>query len=257
MKCLNNHLALVALICGIGILIDPFSSYAGINEELWYAALNGHTETVQALLAKGADVNAKDNDGVTALMAAVKGGHTETIELLKQHTAMARRHHDIQRDRPTKADENASAMTPRTKVSEEAATSSTRTGTGITTEREAPAEYVTYWLNKGAVCATYGNNKAAIKYFRKAIELDPNNASTHFNLGICCGEIGQYDEALSSINKAIDGYSEKASYFYGRGRVHLLSGDKEGAIEDFKRAAALGNRDAQDYLQNTLHISWE
>ena len=32
--------------------------------------LNGHLEVVQALLDKGADVNAKANNGATALMAA-------------------------------------------------------------------------------------------------------------------------------------------------------------------------------------------
>jgi hypothetical protein len=110
----------------------------------------------------------------------------------------------------------------------------------------------TYWLSKGAICYTYGNPKAAITYFKKAIELDPSNASAHFNQGICHGETGQYEEAISCINKALDIYPEKASYFYGRGRVRLLFGDKDKAVEDFKRAAVLGNKDAQAYLQDTF-----
>ena len=228
MKCLKKHLALVAVICAIGILIGPFSSYAGINEELWYAAREGNTARVKALLAKGADVNAKDNDGVTALMAAVKGGHSDTIKFLKQHIAMTHQDHEMQQDRPTKAGEKVSA-------------------------KKGSGDDPTYWLNKGAICATYGNDKAAIKHFKKAIQLDPNNASAHFNKGICYGEIGQYDEALLSINKAIDMYPERGSYFYGRGRVYLLSGEKAKAMEDFKRATELDNRDAQNYLQNTLH----
>ena len=257
MKRLNKQLALVALICAIGIVIGPFSSYAGINEELWSAARDGNTGRVKALLGKGADVNAKDSEGNTALMLAVKGGHGEIIKLLKQHTAVAHPYHDIQRDRPTKAGENVSTMTTETKVSEEVATFSTKTDTGVTAKRQAPAEYdVTYWLNKGACCATYGNHKVAIKYFKKALELDSRNASAHFNQGISYGEIGQYDEALSSINKAIEMYPEKASYSYGRGWVYLLSGDKEKAMEDFKQAAALGNNDARDYLQNTVCVTW-
>jgi tetratricopeptide (TPR) repeat protein len=257
MKCLNKHLALVALICGIGILIDPFSSYAGINEELWSAAREGNTGRVKALLGKGADVNAKDSEGNTALTLAVKGGHGEIIKLLKQHTAVAHPYHDIQRSRPTKAGENRSTMTTETKVSGEAETFTTKTDTGITEKKQAPAEDdVTYWLNKGAVCATYGNDKAALKYFKKVVELDSNNAPAHFNQGLCYGEIGQYDEAASSINRAIETYPEKASYFYGRGWVYLLSGDKEKAVKDFKRAAVLGNRDAQDYLRNTVCVTW-
>jgi len=48
------------------------------------AAQNGHTEVVEALLGKGANVNAKDNDGATALMAAVHKGHTDIVQLLKK-----------------------------------------------------------------------------------------------------------------------------------------------------------------------------
>jgi ankyrin repeat protein len=39
--------------------------------------------TVQALLARGADVNAKDNKGQIALMRANKG-HKEIVQLLKK-----------------------------------------------------------------------------------------------------------------------------------------------------------------------------
>jgi len=37
-------------------------------------------------------------------------------------------------------------------------------------------------------------------------------------------------------------------YYYGRARVYLLSGDKTKAMEDFKKAADLGDEDALDYL---------
>ena len=109
----------------------------------------------------------------------------------------------------------------------------------------------TYWLNKGAICYTYENPKGAIKYFEKAIDLDPRSAAAYFNKGVCHGEMGEYEEAVSCINKAIDMYPERALYFYGRGRVYLLWGDREKAEEDFKRAADLGDSDAQAYLQNT------
>ena len=46
------------------------------------ASLYGHTETVKALVAAGAVVNAKDNSGETALMAAITYGHTEIVKAL-------------------------------------------------------------------------------------------------------------------------------------------------------------------------------
>jgi ankyrin repeat protein len=48
------------------------------------AAWEGHTDTVQALLAQGADVNAKNKNGDTALMLAKEGGHKEIVHILKE-----------------------------------------------------------------------------------------------------------------------------------------------------------------------------
>jgi ankyrin repeat protein len=48
------------------------------------AARMGKTETVEALLAKGADINAKKKNGETALMLAESAGHTEIVRILKQ-----------------------------------------------------------------------------------------------------------------------------------------------------------------------------
>ena len=50
---------------------------------LMIGANNGHTDTIKALLAKGAKVNAKDKRGWTALMGATQADHTEIVELLK------------------------------------------------------------------------------------------------------------------------------------------------------------------------------
>lgn len=47
-------------------------------------ARKGDTEKVQALLAKGADVNAQNNTGNTALMVAQQKGHKETFQLLTE-----------------------------------------------------------------------------------------------------------------------------------------------------------------------------
>ena len=54
---------------------------------LMWAAFYDRTETVQALLAKGADVNAKENHGATALMGAKRKGHKEIVRILKQSGA--------------------------------------------------------------------------------------------------------------------------------------------------------------------------
>ncbi|RLB74899.1 MAG: hypothetical protein DRH24_20525, partial [Deltaproteobacteria bacterium] len=97
------------------------------------------------------------------------------------------------------------------------------------------------------LCATYGNDRAAIKYFKKAIALDPQKSEACFQMGISYGELGEYQKAIASINKAIALDSLKGLYFYGRGRVHLLSGQKDKAMNDFKQADSLGSMDAKNF----------
>ncbi|MDK9706058.1 MAG: ankyrin repeat domain-containing protein [Desulforhopalus sp.] len=53
-----------------------------INAELITAAFLGNLEQVQRLLEKGANVNAKRDNGITALMGASLEGHTEIVEVL-------------------------------------------------------------------------------------------------------------------------------------------------------------------------------
>jgi tetratricopeptide (TPR) repeat protein len=120
---------------------------------------------------------------------------------------------------------------------------------------DVPKQDVAYWFDQGYLFATYGNDEAAIQYFKKALTLEPNNSRVLYELGVCYGEIGKIRLAMEFIDKALSIYPEKGLYYYGKARIRLMSGDKESAIEDFKKAASLGHRDAQDYLQNSLHIA--
>ena len=49
------------------------------------AAVRGHTEVVELLLAEGAEVNARMSKGYTALQLAEQEGHARVAELLRKH----------------------------------------------------------------------------------------------------------------------------------------------------------------------------
>jgi tetratricopeptide (TPR) repeat protein len=118
--------------------------------------------------------------------------------------------------------------------------------------RQAPAAgaraKADFWFDKAALVATYGNNKAAIRYYQKALSLNPNLGGAYFGQGISYGQLGDYQMAISRINRALQLEPQNGMYYYGRGRVFLMSGDKTKAMEDIRRAAELGDEDALNYL---------
>ena len=108
-----------------------------------------------------------------------------------------------------------------------------------------------YWFDKGALCATYGNDLAAIKFFKKTISIDPQRSDAYFGQGVSYGQLEKFSQAIALINKAIEMDPHNGLYYYGRARVYLLADEKEKAMEDFKKAARLDDEDAQTYL-NTI-----
>jgi hypothetical protein len=110
-------------------------------------------------------------------------------------------------------------------------------------------EKAIYWFKKGALCATYGNNQVAIKYFEKTVALDPQHSGAYFEQGVSYGQLGDYQKGVSMINQALAMEPGNGLYYYGRGRVYLLSGDKDRAMEDFKKAAHLEDEDVINYLK--------
>ena len=76
LKCRLNLCLLVAVVFILA------AERPAIASSLVEAASKGDTDKVQALLAKGADVNAKAYNGYTALMSAAWGGHTDIVQAL-------------------------------------------------------------------------------------------------------------------------------------------------------------------------------
>ncbi len=112
-------------------------------------------------------------------------------------------------------------------------------------DKQGPA----YWLDQGGLFATYGNYTAAIDAYQKALALDPQNAEAYFDMGVAFGELDEFDSALLHINKALELDPGQGRYYYGRAWVHLISGQSDKALDDFRKAAEMGDPDAIIYLE--------
>ena len=66
----------------VGLLIQSLGCTQNPNPDLIRAARSRDIAAVRALLAKGADVNAKDKNGSTALMLVASRGHTDALRAL-------------------------------------------------------------------------------------------------------------------------------------------------------------------------------
>jgi uncharacterized protein len=70
---LYGHLAIVEMLLNARAVLDQPDLSPGWTP-LMYAACQGHSSIVQALIQAGADLNACDSDGQTALMIAANAG---------------------------------------------------------------------------------------------------------------------------------------------------------------------------------------
>jgi len=105
-----------------------------------------------------------------------------------------------------------------------------------------------FWLDKGLLYATYGNDKEAIKFYKKALQIEPDNTRTLFNMGLSCSSLGNYDMAITSLSRALSLAPDNGDYHYGLGWIYWLKGESGKAMEYIRTAADLGNLDAQKYL---------
>lgn len=74
----------VALLLDRGIDINSLTPRES-HTPLHWAAKNGNNASVELLISRGANVNARNSAGETPLKLAEEKGHTDTANILKQH----------------------------------------------------------------------------------------------------------------------------------------------------------------------------
>ncbi|WP_019502985.1 tetratricopeptide repeat-containing sulfotransferase family protein [Pseudanabaena sp. PCC 6802] len=98
-----------------------------------------------------------------------------------------------------------------------------------------------------------GNLVEAEKLYRQILEQEPQNSDALNMLGVVCHQMNKYNEAISSINRAISINNQKPAYYFNLGKVQSAVALSEDAIRSFKLAIAINPNyfDAYVCLGNT------
>jgi arylsulfatase A-like enzyme/Tfp pilus assembly protein PilF len=90
-----------------------------------------------------------------------------------------------------------------------------------------------------------GDFVAAIRNYRRAVELSPGDAYTRYDLAVTLKEAGRLDEAFIAAQDALSHDASRPDVLEILGIALLAKGKPEQALEQFDRAAALDPRDAR------------
>jgi tetratricopeptide (TPR) repeat protein len=92
-----------------------------------------------------------------------------------------------------------------------------------------------------------GQNEAAAAEWRKAIELNPNEAQAHNNLGVMLAETGKPDEAIEHYRKAVELSPEYPEAHNNLGEALITKRRLDEAIVHFAKAIELNPKHASAY----------
>ncbi|MBU0476146.1 MAG: tetratricopeptide repeat protein [Bacteroidetes bacterium] len=111
------------------------------------------------------------------------------------------------------------------------------------------------WFQKAYNAYEMKEYDNTILYYQKAIDLDPNNATANYNMGIAYSAKEKYDKAIECYQKAIDLDPNDASAYNNMGYAYFNSGNVDKAIECYQRTIDLDPNEASAYILMGLAYS--
>ena len=99
----------------------------------------------------------------------------------------------------------------------------------------------------GASSAGLKQFDAAIKYYKKALEIKPDYAEAYYNMGIALKDNGDLDAAIDSYKKALEIKPDYVGAYFNTGNILKDTGDLEAAIDSYKKALEIKPDHAEAY----------
>lgn len=106
------------------------------------------------------------------------------------------------------------------------------------------------YVNRGIIYAKQGFFIPAIKDFDRALELNPMDENALLNRGTAFIGYGEYTRAADDLEKAVYISPGNAVAHYNLGIVYLNVGENTRAVRHFRKARALGLKEADEFLRS-------
>lgn len=114
----------------------------------------------------------------------------------------------------------------------------------------APQHFI--FIQHGWEQGQKGNYDEAIRYFKKAIDLNPSDAESYYSRGTAYFHKGQNDEAISDYTMALEINPGDAKAYYNRGIAYCKKSQYDQAILDFSKALEINPMDAKSYYNRGI-----
>ncbi|HMR93764.1 MAG TPA: tetratricopeptide repeat protein, partial [Chitinophagaceae bacterium] len=84
----------------------------------------------------------------------------------------------------------------------------------------------------------------AIENYKKAVQNNSRSAGSHFGLGWCYNEKGQYSDAIPALSKALELDSKITAAYTEMGYAQYMTGKNTEALATFRKGIAADNKNA-------------
>jgi tetratricopeptide (TPR) repeat protein len=103
--------------------------------------------------------------------------------------------------------------------------------------------------NRGYARHFLGDEEGALQDFNDAVTEGDSMAVAVLNKASLMAVEHQYEGSLKLLDRILEHNPEEAVLYLNRGLIRELTGDLDGACEDWNRVQALGSRDADEYIK--------
>jgi tetratricopeptide (TPR) repeat protein len=102
-------------------------------------------------------------------------------------------------------------------------------------KKEKPLDARDYFL-RGCSYHELEMYSEAVKYYRKAIKLNPDYTEAFINLGVTYYQLGKYSKAIDAYEKALRLNPRSPSLYNKLGSAYIIHGSYTKALDSFKKA---------------------